>query len=140
MITTFRDRSAEWVLSLALTGWGLGTLLSPNLFETRDVFIHMLDIMPQNIWGGLALLFGLIRIIFLFINGAWRPSAHIRVLGCLFGCLTWGMLLISSIQPEVINTPTTELYGALLVLDLLSIWFASGDAKLADIDARERRK
>lgn len=136
---TFRYRSSEWLLAVALAGWGWVTLISQGLFEHQESFHPMLLLMSQQAWGVLGLTIGLFRLLFLFINGAWRPSAHLRALGCTFGCLTWGMLLISTFTAPAI-IPTAVLYVIFLSLDFLSLWFAAGDAKLADLEARERRK
>jgi hypothetical protein len=129
---TFRDRLSEWFLSVALIGWGFITLNSNGFFEHQE---PLYSILLQ--WGGLAVLVGITRFIFLIINGAWRPSAHIRALGCIFGCLTWGTLLLST-PSWGWNTPTTALYATFLSLDFISLWFASGDAKIADIEAKAR--
>lgn len=94
--------------------------------------------MSQAEWGILATLIGLVRLLFLFINGRWRPSAHIRALGAIFGCLTWGMLFMSTLSVDWV-TPITSLYATLLGLDLLALWYCAGDAKLADLEAKKEK-
>lgn len=132
---TFRERMPEWILSTGMLLWGMMTLFSPNLFNTVPFFAPLLQLMSQTSWGILAVLIGTIRLIFLIINGAFRPSAHIRAIGCIFGTLLWINLLISALSLDAL-TPTTAIFAMLLALDIVSLWFAAGDAKLADLAAR----
>lgn len=133
---TYRERAIEWWLSSGLAFWGLLVIASPQLFTWQPFFHPLLTITSQTVWGISALIVGLLRLTFLVINGAWRPSAHIRAIGCVFGCLVWGVLAMATLQLAWI-TPTFALYAILFVLDLQSLWFSAGDAKLADIAARK---
>jgi len=132
---TFRERMSEWVQAPGMIGWGLATILSKNLFINQEFFHPLLLIMSQGSWGIAIMLTGIIRLIFLVINGAWRPSAHIRAVGCGLGSILWGSLLISALSLGWM-TPTASIYAMLLMLDAISLWFAAGDAKLADLSAR----
>jgi hypothetical protein len=135
---TFRERASEWVQAMGMLMWGMIVIFAPGLFASQEFFFPLVELMPQMSWGFLAFLVGLIRIIFLVINGAWRPSAHIRAVGCVMGVLLWGSLLISALSLGWL-TPTTAIYTMLVLLDLLSLWFSAGDAKLADIAAKSKR-
>jgi hypothetical protein len=135
---TFRERASEWVQAMGMLMWGMIAIFSPGLFAAQEFFHPLLEMMPQMGWGFLAFMVGLTRLIFLVINGAWRPSAHIRAVGCVMGVLLWGSLLISALSLGWL-TPTTAIYTMLVLLDLLSLWFSAGDAKLADIAAKSKR-
>lgn len=133
---TFRERSAEWLLAAGLAGWGFITIISANDSFTRiPNLFSMLTIMSQDAWGTLALVVGSLRLLFLLINGAWRPSAHLRVIGCILSCFTWGMMLISTIAAPTL-LPSVALYPVVLCLDFLALWYAARDAKLADLSAK----
>jgi len=132
---TFRERMPEWIQSAAMFGWGLMCLNSPGLFTAREFFHPLLLLMDQSTWGILATLIGFIRLVFLVINGAWRPSAHIRAIGCGAGAMLWASLLISAISLEWLTT-AVAVYGSLMTTDILSLYFSAGDAKLADLAAR----
>lgn len=134
---TFRERAPEWALATGMLGWGLLALCSPGLFQVQEFFHPLLMMMAQDVWGVLALSVGILRLVFLVINGAWRPSAHIRAIGCVLGSMLWGALFIAALSLGWL-TPTAALYGILLGLDLLSLWFSAGDAKLADLSARSK--
>lgn len=132
---TFRERAPEWVQATGMLAWGLLTLTSTGLFMDQPFFHPLLLLMSQVSWGIMALVVGVVRLAFLVINGAWRPSAHIRAVGCVLGSMLWGSLFLCALGLDW-TTPTTALYAVLLSLDLLSLWFAAGDAKLADLSAR----
>lgn len=125
----------EWIQAAGMLAWGLLTLAAAGLFAKEPFFHPLLLLMSQTAWAAAAIIIGTVRLAFLVINGAWRPSAHIRAIGCVFGVMLWGSLFISALSLEWL-TPTTAIYLTLLGLDLLSLWFASGDAKLADLTAR----
>ena len=129
----------EWILATGMFGWGLLCLASPTLFDTREFYHPLLLVMPQLAWGLLTALTGFLRLVFLVINGAWRPSAHLRAIGCAVGALLWGGLLIGSLSLDWIST-ATSVYATLMVSDILSLWFSAGDAKLADMTARGKMK
>jgi hypothetical protein len=129
----------EWVLATGMVAWGLIALASSTVFSSQEFFQALSEFMPFMAWGALAVLVGVVRLIFLVINGAWRPSAHIRAVGCFAGSLFWGSLLIASLKLTWL-TPNTAIFATALGLDLISLSFASGDAKLADLRARSNLK
>jgi hypothetical protein len=132
---TFRERMPEWALATGMVGWGLLTLASSHLFSQQPYFFPLLAIMRQDAWGTLVLGIGIVRLLFLVINGAWRPSAHIRAVGCALGTMLWASLFIAALNLTWLS-PTTAIYAVLLALDMISLWFAAGDAKLADMSAK----
>lgn len=127
----FRQRAPEWFLALLLTFWGLTLFFIED--NTLKYYSSILLIMPLQIWATLATGFGITRLLFLYINGAWKSSAHMRIIGSMFGCVTWGSLVITSIIPHI--TPISVIYVALLSLDFLFLYYASEDASEADIIA-----
>lgn len=133
---TFRERAPEWILSTAILAWGMIVFISTDLFFNQEFYHPLLLITSQLNWAIFGIVVGSVRLIFLVINGAWRPSAHIRAIGCLAGCMLWGALLISVLSLNWL-APASGIYASLLSLDLLSMWFAAGDAKLADLSAKK---
>lgn len=125
----------EWAVSAGMLGWGILALFAEGLFERLEQFHPLLLIMSQVFWGAVAALIGFIRIVFLIINGAWRPSAHIRAIGCGLGCILWSSLLFATLDLPWLIT-TTAIHTTLLFIDFFSLWFAAGDAKLADLSVR----
>jgi hypothetical protein len=132
---TFRERMPEWVTSAGMLVWGLLAIFAVGLFEKMPLFHPLLLVMTQFKWGLITTSIGSIRLLFLVINGAWRPSAHVRAIGCGFGCMLWGSLTVSALQLDWILT-TTAVYITLMAIEFFSLGFAAGDAKIADLSAK----
>lgn len=132
---TFRDRFPEWVLSIALFWWGIFALVNPDSFQYSILLSSILRIATQEVWGWIATVLGSIRIIFLIINGAWRPSAHIRTIGAILGSGFWSMMILSSFDITWLLS-NSVLFIGFLAFDLYSLWFSAEDAKLADLARR----
>lgn len=122
---TFRERCAEWVMALILMGWGLQVLQPFPLFN-RPFFALLASVGPEWAWGWAAFMIGIGRLIFLFINGAWRASPGLRQLGCIFGMMVWLALGIGGLSIDY-GSPSWAPYFGLFVLDALSLSFAAQD-------------
>lgn len=129
----------EWALATGMLGWGFLALAADGLFKMQEFFAPLLGIMSQDAWGIIVAAVGLVRLVFLVINGAWRPSAHIRAIGCALGAMFWATLFVCALALQWL-TPSTALFFTLLVTDVTSLWFSAGDAKLADLSARNKLK
>lgn len=92
--------------------------------------------MSQDMWGYLTFSVGLFRLIFLTINGRWRPSVHLRALGAIAGVTIWASLVVVSALHLPEKAPSIAIYSVLTIFDGMALWWAAGDAKLADINAR----
>lgn len=133
-----QSRFAEWTVGAALICWGLIVLSNPTLFATTSIYSAMTDIAPQTIWGYTAVLIGLLRITFLIINGTWRRSAHLRAIGSGLSACLWAALWSSYFALDN-PVPNLATIGALLALDIYSVWFAAADAKHSDLRSEEDR-
>lgn len=134
---SFRVRFAEWITSLSMFWWGIIVLFDNDLFQYNPFFQALGDMAPQRVWAIVATLFGAMRIVFLIINGAWRPSAHIRAAGAVLGTLVWGSMILASLTLDFV-TPNVVFFCGYLISDLYSLWFAAEDAKLADLAHKKR--
>ena len=133
---TFRERIPEWITSIALIVWGMILLGETPALWDMQYFSALSNIASQKTWASITIIAGVFRVIALGINGAWRPTAHMRAIGALMGALVWAAIIISYLTLNW-NPPAIAAKGALLALDISGLWFASGDAKLADIKASE---
>lgn len=138
MSPSFRNRMPEWVLAAGLLLWGILVCMYPIALTTESSHIITAVVSPFG-WGIIAIIAGLIRLIFLIINGAWRPSAHIRAIGSIISASLCGAIVVSTITSVSLIIVTVP-YVILLVLDLISLWFSAEDAKLADLRAKSRLK
>jgi hypothetical protein len=123
---TFRERASEWVLSIILAFWGFTVVQAPGLFE-RPFYAALAHAGPQWIWGWSAFFVGLLRLLVLFINGAWRRTPMFRQCGAAGGMLVWIMLMMGSLSIEW-RSPAIATYLGLFMLDALNLSFASRDA------------
>jgi hypothetical protein len=128
----FKLRFAEWVSGVCILIWGLLALINEPIFSIIPVFMSMAETLPYYVWGGLATLAGTIKIIFLIINGSWRRSTHLRVFGSMISVFCWGAILINFITIDYIS-PNIALAFALVSADIFSLWYASAEAKEADL-------
>ena len=134
--TSFHDKFVEWIMSFGVILWGLLVCNSPDLFTERAWYSALANFMPQIYWGIYAIVIGSTRILFLYINGTIRQSAHIRTLGAALSLPIWGGIFIGTMSLDWLSAHIAA-YTMLFSLDLISLWYAAEDAKLADIKAKK---
>ncbi|MDO7841066.1 hypothetical protein [Sphingomonas immobilis] len=123
---TFRERASEWVVSFILCFWGFTVLQSVGLFD-RPFYAPLSHAAPQSVWGWGAFMIGLLRLVVLFINGAWWRTPMFRQIGAGFGMMVWIMLMMGALSIEW-RSPAIAAYLGLFALDALNLSFASRDA------------
>ena len=133
----FKVRFGEWIVALALFGWGLVVITTPQLFQNSSIYVNMGRLAPQDLWGWSATIIGAIRLTFLTINGTWRRSAHLRAIGAGLSACVWAAIIGSYLTLDH-RIPNIFTVGALLALDIYSLWFATADAKVSDVHSRGR--
>lgn len=133
---TFRERLPEWISSLCLIGWGAVLLGESSFLWQQEYFSVLANIASQKVWGYTTIFIGVLRCVSLGINGALRPTAHLRAIGALVGALTWSAIFISYLGLDW-NPPSMAPKMAMAALDVAALWYAAGDAKLADIKAKQ---
>lgn len=131
---TFRERLPEWISSFSLMGWGLILLTTSPENWQQEYFNLLENIAEQQTWGIVAIIWGFLRISALAVNGAWRPTAHLRALGALGGVVIWMSIFVSYFSLDW-NPPSMAIKAGMVITDLVAMWYAAGDAKLADIKA-----
>lgn len=132
---TFRERLPEWISSLAMLCWGIIVISEPPEVWAQGYFNVLATYASQQVWGTVTILLGSLRLIALGINGAWRPTGHIRAFGALAGVLVWTSIIFGYVGLDW-NPPAFATKGAMIAIDMAALWFAAGDAKLADIKAK----
>ena len=131
-VYTFRERAPEWVLSIGLLMWGIATSWHPEIFQSSS-FAPLLYLADPQTWVVWTTSVAMFRLVFLAINGAWRPTPHLRAIGSVGGFTIWGSLFFISVFDDTNQRVTgIALYGMLVAFELMALWWAAGDAKIVD--------
>jgi hypothetical protein len=86
-------RLFEWATGLTMMSGGVILLLPFETFQ-NPAYEPMSRIMREDGWGSLMLLLGALRIVVLFVNGAWRRCSHARATLALFHMAIWFTLFL----------------------------------------------
>lgn len=134
---TFPLRVNEWFLAGVLFLWGL-ILAQPHDIFSNPIYSGLVRFAPQETWAFFCMVTGAIRLAALAINGAWRPSPHIRCALAFITCFFWLQIVFGLAQSDA---PSTGLavYPMILMLDLYSCYRASVDAKISDDKAKSKK-
>lgn len=127
------DRGLEWFSALVMVGWAVAlglpgdTLAAPSFSEFRRFGF------TEEFWAAIFGVIGGARISALYINGRWPRTPYIRMMGSLFGAVSWAQVAWLLFAGGYLNTgiPTTgvAVYGLLALADLLSIFKAAFDVR-----------
>lgn len=136
----FPSRALEWLASYVITNSGIILLIKqvPPLFEHAEN-VRLATLFSQATWGWWALLVGLLRFVFLVINGAMpRTSSYLRALGALLSLFFWFTISYGLFTQDYVSLGLA-VYPALFFADLYSVHRASTDMRLADNMDREKK-
>lgn len=138
----FPARISEWFNGVILTSWGLYLLLHPDLFSSpamRVITKGMNDMVPfgynaESVWGLVAFTAGLIRLVALFINGAWSRTPALRMLTAAISAFVWTQVVIG-----LMTVPNTGLavYPWLVVIDIVAAYRAGRDVAISEVAQRK---
>lgn len=128
---TFPVRATEWALAAILFLWGVVLVVNPTLFITGESYKNLNDLMRQDTWASLCILVGGLRLMMLAINGTWRRSPHMRIVGAFVSCFFWFQISIGIAQSGVFGTGLA-VYPVLFFLDTYNVFRATRDAGAVD--------
>lgn len=123
---TFRERAPEWVLAFILWGWGCTLLLPGNSFD-RPFFKPLAAVAPENVWGSITAIIGMIRIAALYVNGSRQETPRIRQIGSFFGMTIWSFLLWGALSVTWAS-PAIFTYAGLFALETIMFSYSGADA------------
>jgi len=86
-----QTRSVEWLLASMMVAWGVGLML-PGDTMLLPQYRLLAAIAPEPVWAAWSLSMGSIRIIALYVNGSWRRTPLLRVMGATLGLIWWLVL------------------------------------------------
>lgn len=127
---TFQTRYAEWATATGMALFGFLLIGNQRAFD-QPFYATLKSIFgTADTLGWLAFLFGVARLIVLFINGAWKRTPLLRMIGCICGVMLFSFLLVSTLTLEWV-TPTVSFWAVLMMLELTSMKFATNDNTIA---------
>ena len=144
----FPARKTEWLMGGLAICWGLYTLQNPDIFtnpETAYVLRKMVEmasvlgVHPALLWGGSAVIAGVIRIVALIINGAYVRTPFWRAVAAFATMLIFTQVSIALWKSGVPNWGLV-VYPWLVIADLLSSYRAAQDTVLAEVNRRSQKE
>lgn len=135
----FEVRAIEWGMAGWAITWGLQALLNPQVFtspETAPLNIHMLHTLEwffsqedaATAIGLLALFVGSLRAVALWVNGAWKQTPLVRMIGSGLSAFVVSNIVFSLLQgPSTLGLVT---YSWLFAADCFSGYRAAKDYRL----------
>ena len=131
--STSGNRQLEWFSACVMVGWSIILALpGDSLAAPQFAAFHRLGL-TETFWTALFGFVGAGRLVALYINGKSPRTPYARMLGALFGFLSWGQVAIQVGQGgyNAYGAASTGIapYGLLAVAELISIYRASYDAR-----------
>jgi hypothetical protein len=135
---TFPVRVTEWLLAGIMLSWSIALWnLTPDEFG-NPIYVGLQRIADNGTWAFFAFWIAAIRLAALMINGAWRPSPHLRA-GCAFlACFMWLQIALGQFAADQASLGIA-IYPWLLLADIYNVFRASHDARISDESARSAR-
>lgn len=123
----FRERQMEWALAAMATGWGAILINSPGTFA-RPFYAPLRRMAPVEAWGWGMFMLGLLGVVVLFINGAWRRTPLFRQLSSAGRMFAWAGLFFGCLSVEW-QTPAAVVYGMILAMEGMAMSNATADGQ-----------
>lgn len=135
---TFPIRVTEWLLAGIMLSWAISCWHLTPADWSSPIYSGLARIAEQNTWAFYAFWIGVIRLAALTINGAWRPSPHLRAAGAFLACFMWLQISLGLLVSDV-GVTEVAIFPWLLLADIYNVFRASHDARLSDERARAAR-
>jgi hypothetical protein len=127
---TFRDRQMEWALTAGATGWGLILVRNPEVF-TRPFYAPLANMASSDGWGWAMFMLGLLGLIVLFINGAWRRTPLFRQVASIGRMFAWFALFFGCVSAAG-QSPAAMIYAMIACMEAMALSNATADGLKAD--------
>ena len=132
---SFPIRVTEWLLAGIMLSWSIACWnLRPADWHS-PLYAGLTRIADNDTWAFFAFWIGVIRLAALTINGAWRPSPHLRAAGAFLACFMWLQIALG-IFTSAVSSVSIAIYPWLLLADIYNVFRASHDARLSDDRAK----
>jgi hypothetical protein len=127
----FFPRLSEWACAVAVFGVGIVLHYNADLMVNAKstAYALMLSIGSQTTWAAALITFGIVRLLVLLINGAWRKSPHLRSVMAILSCFPLYTIAMSFLPVFGISVVFASVF---LGMDIVNAVRAAGDAKISD--------
>lgn len=122
----FQLRAIEWWSAGVMASWGVWVLLFPTIFADNPAFDMMAQILPQRVWGLIALGAGAVRLVALFVNGLWYRTPAVRWACAMLSILIWFIMTAAFVGSSVANLGAV-IYGWHMLADMYSAFRSASD-------------
>lgn len=136
---TFPIRVMEWLLAGIMFSWSIVCWKLTPAEWASPLYSGMARLADANTWAFFAFWIGATRLAALAINGAWRPSPHLRAAGAFLACFVWLQISLGMMTANITATGIA-VFPWLLLADIYNVFRASHDARVSDDRAREARQ
>lgn len=128
-------RATEWLTSFVMLSFAV-ILALPGDTMSAEVFSALVDIGFHEVTIGVPLaLVASMRLVALYINGNWRRSPMLRLIGASIGSSMFAMLAMAFLWPTIESgralSPAVGTYLVLALFDGLAAYRSGADARLA---------
>jgi hypothetical protein len=130
-------RLSEWEGAAILLLWGVVLLLPDEMFLNDDWSAFRILFSEQTL-GTAFLLGGVLRLLILAANGAWRPMYHLRAWMAMSSAVIWFSILLGFMSTGTIGT-WIAVYPVLFAAEVVNVYRAIGDAARVDLAASRSR-
>lgn len=135
---TFPVRVMEWLLAGIMFSWSFACWSLRPVDWANPLYSGLSRIADAPTWAFFAFVLGVTRLAALTINGAWRPSPHIRAFCAFLACFMWLQISLGIMAADIRATGIA-IYPWLLLADIYNVFRASYDARVSDERARASR-
>ena len=87
----YPTRTVEHMLAWMVVVWSFAVAWPGNMMVGPS-FAALLVIAPEQFWGWSGVVLGVLRLIALYVNGRWRRTPGLRLLGAASGMIWWIVL------------------------------------------------
>jgi hypothetical protein len=136
---TFPIRVTEWLLAGIMFSWSIVCWNLSAHDWSSPIYSGLSRLAEQNTWAFFAFWIGAMRIAALTINGAWRPSPHLRAVGAFLACFMWLQISLGLMTSDIKATGLA-VFPWLLLADIYNVFRASHDARISDDRAHLARR
>lgn len=128
-----QDRALEWFSAGTMLWWSFALALPGSLLSQPNfAAFHEFGI-TEGMWCWIFGIVGGGRAAALYINGRWPKGPYVRMVGALFGAVTWAQISVMLTQGSVAAyhqlSTGTGVYTLLSLADLFAIYRATRDAR-----------